>query len=316
MSLGKDDGELLYRIFYPHAHLRRAQLMSRNGRFVHYTTAEAAIKILNAGEVWLRNASCMNDISEVEHGLQRLYAAYKALKFRDVLASIGIDIDAFEKMFNDHVDILRQDSYLACLSEHDDAEDEIGRLSMWRAYGKQNGVAIVMNNSAFVSESHALGAYTFPVGYFDDGEFQQNFSNIIDGINLNISKIVSVDKNKLIELIFNAFRFSALCTKHRGFSEEKEWRVVFSPVLPHPGRISSGVEIVNGVPQRVCKVKLEDIPDNGLIGLSPKSMIDRIIIGPTHYDVEVARTFMDVLSKVGVKNSYEKVYVSNIPLRI
>src|ERR1017187_5880061 len=37
-------------------------------RFVHYTTAEAALKIITGKRLWMRNSNCMADYREVQHG--------------------------------------------------------------------------------------------------------------------------------------------------------------------------------------------------------------------------------------------------------
>ena len=45
--------------------------------FVHYTSAENFMNIFNAAapSIWMRNAKCMNDVSEIEHGLSRISLA-------------------------------------------------------------------------------------------------------------------------------------------------------------------------------------------------------------------------------------------------
>jgi hypothetical protein len=39
-----------------------------HARFVHYTTAEAALNIICTKRFWLRNTNCMSDYCEVQHG--------------------------------------------------------------------------------------------------------------------------------------------------------------------------------------------------------------------------------------------------------
>lgn len=76
-------GIRLKSIFMPHARKQREALyMGSTGlkpwvRFVHYTSAEAAFKIIESKRVWMRNTTCMADYSEVQHGfeiLQRFFA--------------------------------------------------------------------------------------------------------------------------------------------------------------------------------------------------------------------------------------------------
>jgi len=37
-------------------------------RFVHYTSAESALKIITSKRLWMRNTTCMADYREVQHG--------------------------------------------------------------------------------------------------------------------------------------------------------------------------------------------------------------------------------------------------------
>ena len=50
----------LERIFMPLAHSKRDKIRKQGGRFVHYTSAENAVKIITSQRIWMRNARCMN----------------------------------------------------------------------------------------------------------------------------------------------------------------------------------------------------------------------------------------------------------------
>jgi|SRR5215467_5562609 len=66
----------LQSIFMPFALRRRDAVAQRNGRFVHYTTAESGLNIISSKTLWMRNTTCMSDYSEVQHGgriLQRFF---------------------------------------------------------------------------------------------------------------------------------------------------------------------------------------------------------------------------------------------------
>src|SRR5215469_16282671 len=74
-------GIRLEQIFMPYAHRQRAELLQKQGatasretafRFAHYTSAEAALNIINTKRIWMRNTSCMVDYSEVRHGYDLL----------------------------------------------------------------------------------------------------------------------------------------------------------------------------------------------------------------------------------------------------
>ena len=60
---------------------------------MHYTTAEAALKIIDSKRVWMRNTTCMADYREVQHGfemLQRFFGdATKKKEFYDAMNDIS-----------------------------------------------------------------------------------------------------------------------------------------------------------------------------------------------------------------------------------
>jgi hypothetical protein len=62
----------LENVFMPYAIARRTKIYKENGRFVHYTSAENALKIIQSKQMWMRNARCMTDYIEVSHGYQML----------------------------------------------------------------------------------------------------------------------------------------------------------------------------------------------------------------------------------------------------
>jgi hypothetical protein len=168
-SLSDEDTARLNEVFFPYSTAKFRDVRERGTRFVHYTRADAAISIIRNKEVWLRKSTTMNDFMEVEHGIECLQQAYRdtsgeALRKTLEYLSPGA-IDKFHALFDGWLPHFRNQTYLMCLSEHDDSEDNLGRLSMWRAYGSSAGVALVLNNNPFVSDSNALDVYTSPVRY-------------------------------------------------------------------------------------------------------------------------------------------------------
>ena len=72
MSDDYKKGEELHSIFMPTPDQRIQTLVNTHGRLAHYTTAEAAIKILHDRCMWLRNARNMHDFSEVVYGFNQI----------------------------------------------------------------------------------------------------------------------------------------------------------------------------------------------------------------------------------------------------
>jgi hypothetical protein len=223
-------------IFYQYAYRKNLSVSADDARFVYYTTADTALLILQNKEIWMRNATCLNDFMEIEHGFNCLNAAYgsQSGRFKAVVDGIFPGSSArIEQLFNGWLPHFRRDTYISCFSEHDPTENRIGRLSMWRAYGGDRGIAIVVKTAPFLRQTDALRAYSSPVAYLDIDGFQSEFSALLDRIEANRDFIESLGEDLLTTHLFTVFRSAMVCTKHPGFAEEREWRVIYSPTFNH-----------------------------------------------------------------------------------
>jgi hypothetical protein len=307
-------------IFMPHAARRQTTVYTEKTRFVHYTNASAAFGILRSREVWMRKVDCMNDVSEVRYGMGRLYDACDPNAFRDRLKAALNAIsptlfDEFAKLWGGWEPHLLGDTYVLCLSEHDASEDILGRLSMWRAYGRDCGVALVVNTEVFRRPGGTFGAITSPVAYFTRDEFMAAFEELVSNIETNIEFLKTFGHSPVMGALFGVFRFAAVGTKHPGFVEEREWRVVYSPKIDQSKYLIRDVVVINGVPQPIYKIPLRDVPDAGLIGAEISALLERIIIGPTDYGSAIIDAFVELLAAAGVPEPEKKIFRSDIPLR-
>jgi hypothetical protein len=138
-------------IFMPHSRRQRDETYARQTehnaaiktatlRFVHYTSADAALSIIKTKRFWMRNAMCMADYREVQHGFDIFNRFFSNQAKRDrFIAALdasaqGAALDAITA-FNQNWNTIRFDTYIASVSEHDREEDSHGRLSMWRGFG-------------------------------------------------------------------------------------------------------------------------------------------------------------------------------------
>lgn len=318
-NIESNDLEELARVCFPYAARRTEEMKANGNRFVYYTTAEVAMHILRNQQIWLRNALLMNDFSEISHGFACLNAAYNGPSgtvLKAALASCFPDLPReVEDMFNALLPNVRGDTYLTCFSEHCLDEDRRGRLSMWRAYGGATGVAVVINGAVMHGDSTALGALSSPVYYADSEAFAKDFMEVASGIRAATPLLKRVGKDAVRSTVFQMLRFAALCTKHPGFQEELEWRVIASPTIYSTPRLSTSIEVIQGVPQQVVKIKLESAPDEGLVGLGLRELLDRIIIGPCEFPQMTAAAFYKVLVDLGFDDAQDRVVVADIPLR-
>jgi hypothetical protein len=314
-----DTDDQLAALFFPYATKKQNDVRNGKTRFVHYTTAEAAVRIIQNREVWMRRTTTMNDYMEVEYGFECLNAAYKGEAAARMKVALEEEFpgtcEELERRFNLWLPSFRGETYVTCISEHDDNEDGIGRLSMWRAYGATAGVAIVLNSTAFATASDALRAYTSPVAYLSDAQFFREFGLVSENIASNRELWRDLGQESVIEAVFQMMRFSTVCTKHPGFHEEREWRIIHTPALEGTDRLPSNVEVVRGVPQCVHKIPLKNYPDEGFLGAEVAELIERIIIGPAVDAWSMRDAFVRLLEEAGSKDARSRVVISEIPLR-
>ncbi|MFM7347133.1 MAG: hypothetical protein ACKO1J_17400 [Tagaea sp.] len=184
MELSKEELLKLEEIFTPYAVTQQRQHVGRGYRFVHYTSAEAALKIIKSRRMWLRNVTCMSDYKEVEHGLDLLNQILKQQgnegPFMSAMASVGNGlVNEAIGLFNRWLPITRGDTYIACLSEYwGDIHDERGRLSMWRAFGHGPRVAIVLKPPVDTRAADPLNVVFSPVAYLEPNDASSVFSNV------------------------------------------------------------------------------------------------------------------------------------------
>lgn len=267
----------------------------------------------------MRSTLVMNDFSEVRHGFECLSQAYKAEAGRQLDSSIeriypGLPSE-IKAIFASWVPHFRQDTFVTCISEHDRLEDKYGRLSMWRAYGGNSGVAIILNGDVCFRPSDALGAYTYPVAYIDEDGLAAHLKEVALQFEENEQFIRKIGREATRNAMFSLLRSATVCTKHPAFKEEREWRIVASPRLTPTPRLTQSIETIGGIPQEVLKIPLKNFPDQGLFGVEPNEFIERILIGPSEHSDVVRRALLAELIGAKVADPEAKIYVTGIPLR-
>jgi hypothetical protein len=293
---------------------------------VHYTSASNALRIIRSRRITLRNASLMNDFSEINHGERCLISGWNSVhglgltphegRLFQLLGRVSPTIfPAIEQGYNRHLNIRKADTFILSLAEHNDqAEGSIGKLSMWRAYGGRTNVAIVVHPGFLFSESET-SVYSAPVIYSSAQEFPDlYFSRLVDSIERNFEKVSSLDRDYIVQCVLSSFNTMALATKHPGFFEEKEWRLIYAPWQDKSDSINYEIIDIGGIPQKVFHVELEDRntekPSTGL-----NNLLKKIIVGPTENPWVLYEAFVEELERAGVEDAPNKVVVSDIPMR-
>ena len=289
----------------------------------HYTTSENSLNILNSNQFWLRNARCMNDYSEITNGVEliaeTLRADDKALLSRllNILGKGDSDQSSdFIAGWDNWIMSHSANVFIGCLAECS-PDEVVGKLSMWRAYGSSTGgVCFIFDTQPFVAESDLLGAYTLPVCYYDQSQIYQFLEQAISTLEANKDVLDPLTSEELTTNVLGLLVFRAIGLKHRGFSEEEEWRIVRLLGTPNSNHIQTAVENVGGIPQTVQKISLVNDPENGLFGADIPSLLHRVIIGPSKYPDVVGNALLHKLNSMGVNDAESKIVYSGIPLRM
>lgn len=313
------DQDIYRDIFFSHSAEARSRAIENGGRFAYYTTSATAHLILENKELWMRNTAVMNDFTEVAHGLNCLIRSYQSSAGDELKAAMngcfpGVSSE-WSALFDSWIPIIRRNTYILSVSEHPRTEDQYGRLSMWRAYGGNAGVAFVFNGGPMFRPSDALRAYSSPVAYLGSDGVAEEMRKIASGLRTHASYVRQQGKEWLKSGMFEAFRFAAICTKHPAFLEEREWRVVSTQVLHESVRLKPTPEIIGGVTQLLLKLKLADLPEEGLTGLTIPDFLERVLIGPCEHPEVIAASLTDLLESAGVENAKEKIHITGVPLR-
>jgi len=227
-------------IFMPYLRRQRDRAYEGLGssgrlRLAHYTSAEAALKIIRSKRLWMRNARCMSDYSEVQHGDQLLRGFFgDVFNRQEFLSALDASVpgagnegfELYERSLND----LALATYIASASEHHRSEDSHGRLSMWRAFGgNKAGVAIVLGIPWYSRASLKLSLVVSPVAYLSADEVNIELRQVIKNVRDKAEFMRSVNRVWVVGWVYNMLAIGAVCLKHKGFHEELEWRGIHFP---------------------------------------------------------------------------------------
>jgi DUF2971 family protein len=287
----------------------------------HYTSVQSAELILKSEELWLSNPLFMNDLEELRFGIYegaRLFPQFAL----SAAGGRGDRAGRIVQLFNHYLGHWQEnsafDTYVFCLSEHDPRNTD-GILSMWRGYGAHgNGAALVFNTAKIPQPVQA----PFVIAKLTYATRDRRRNTLGQGLSewARITKEADLPDDALTAAAYAAFDFlkgSAITTKHVGFSEEQEWRIIYVPEYDRQGLLKGQLDYTIG--QRGVEPKLKykvapvfDVPGERI---SLSGVLEFIILGPTISSPLAKRAFCRMLDRIGKGQFSDRVYSSEIPLR-
>jgi hypothetical protein len=286
-------------IFMPEANRQREKLLKRqidewsepsSLRFAHYTSADAAMKILRSKRIWMRNTNSMTDYREVAHGYDILRNFFSdQAKVAELIAAVDACSPGAAKNAIDNFDgwlksYLLLNIFVSSISEHRQREDRHGRLSMWRAFGGQKTrVALIIKVPWFTGAAEELGVIFSPVAYLTELEVHTVIGEVIANVQRDKDFLKTISAATIQGYVFSMLLTGITCLKHEGFDEEREWRAIYAPQISSSPLMQKRIEVVSGVPQQIYELPLDEKLSQKIAGLDLFAMLDRIIIGPSQY---------------------------------
>ena len=310
----------LIRCLMPSTTQESDQLDPDKTKLAHYTTAESGLKILRSRVLWLRNATLMNDFSEIQHGMK----CFKQSLDKDMSNVFTKLLDPYHPgVFSNAVNRIHQEiklhgnhTYMTSLSEHP-IDRRNGQLSMWRAYGGPiSGVAIIFNSEAVKgSSTNNIQTYASKVFYGDPDRFSDELRRAARNLHSIASELSLLPYDVVEGVIFRCLLFLILTCKHQSFIEEQEWRLIHQPSIASSMHVKYTVECLRGIPQVVSNIPLVNTEELQMPQIDVKNVVHQVIVGPCAYPNQVAHAFQQVLRELEIPNANARVVVAEIPLR-
>lgn len=299
-------------------------ILSDRPKFAHYTSLHSLEKILVSEELWFSNPLFMNDLEEMHFGITEGVKLFNESKSK-IVAAVGsaIRFQIVEKAFLERLyefDARHAiDTFVFCASSHETNNTD-GVLSMWRAYGGNgNGAALVFNTEHITTQKSDSPLIMARVHY-DSGAGRKAWldqridawCNAVFSLNLDDRQIAVTAR-----VLFSIIQVYAVTSKHHGFSEEKEWRLIYMPERDIIGFREKNLHYIvgkNGIEPKL-RFPIAPLPLSDPEHFTFDSIISQIILGPSLSSPLARTSVIQMLKVIKKPNLIPKVSSSTIPLR-
>jgi hypothetical protein len=298
-------------------------LLQKKPLLAHYTSINVLEKIMKSDEIWFSNPLVMNDLEEVRFGVlegMRLFqlseAVNRACQTPDRTNLLKHAFNHFYQQFNEQHAF---DTYVFCLSEHDPKNTD-GLLSMWRGYGGQGSGAALVFNTSFIEAPDESSPLILARVHYASAEDRRAWldSKITQWAEILEKSAIPDDKLYVAAYhLFNLIKFFALKSKHDGFKEEQEWRLIYMPERDTQGvgkeRFKFDYLMTNRGVEPKMRFTIKPLDPSQTWTFA--TILDRIILGPSLSSWLARRGVERMLETVGKPEFREKIATSRIPLR-
>ena len=299
-------------------------ILAERPLFAHYTSISVVEKIMKNEEVWLSNPLFMNDLEEMRFGVQQGIIQFDQLRL-EITNMLGSPVrfriveSAFMDMWREFDTSHALDTFVFCLSKHR-PDDNDGVLSMWRAYGGSGSGAALIFNTAHMTSLKSDSQLVIARVHYGSGDARKAWlcGRIREWLNIVQALSLTDDQLRIAaRVLFVVIKIYALTSKHHGFIEENEWRVIYLPERDRIGLRDKNLHYVigkNGVEPKL-KIKIAPLPISEPEEFTFGSILDRIILGPSLASPLARACIVRMLQVIGKSDFSQRVFSSTIPLR-
>ncbi|HTI88286.1 MAG TPA: DUF2971 domain-containing protein [Alphaproteobacteria bacterium] len=278
----------------------------------HYTSGHSLIQIVQSGELWSTQISCLNDHREFRHASTLFLQALEEYADTNTLD----DDDRF--LFEEARKALLADSapknwwFVACFS---DSKDD---LSQWRAYsGGEGGYAIAFHAKAIALVGAADQSYLAPVQY--DENIQRDIAREVaagtfkffrEGLKTRGAEPREEWLRSFFAAWSDAITYLAPIVKHKAFAGEREWRFVRKlrdTDFPRMRYVQRQMMMSRHLP-----LTLSTATSSSGKKLLP---IAEVMVGPSRHKQVSQISVGDLLRTVGYPDAERNVTVSDAPFQ-
>jgi hypothetical protein len=286
----------------------------------HYTSVQVAEQVIKNQEIWLSHPFYMNDLEELRfgmlQGIQNFSTYAQAAATTSARAQILLDHFMFYIGHMNEQTLVN--TYVLCLSEHAPTDPD-GLLSMWRTYASQgHGVAIIFNTRNIPDPPQA----PLRIGKVIYGSPQERVQLLRSGLEewVRITQAANLPDGRLYLAAYGAFYFVksfALLTKHSGFKEEAEWRIIYVPEIDPGGALVNqfSYHISGRGAEPKLKFKIAPVLGGSPDTLSLTRLVHCILLGPSVASPIAQDAFRRVLRGTCLEGFEDRIFASSIPLR-
>lgn len=294
---------------------------ARRPLLAHYTSIDVAFQILTGRELWLSNPLRMNDRDEASFIVRSslsLLASHEGIKRSLKDPALFQELEAaYATAVNHYLDGVVFDTYVVCFCEHS-ATDENGLLSMWRGYGSDGAGAAVVFDTSRLDPDMDLGLWLGRVHYGTDAErmgwidaILNKLSELIPSLRLDTASARRIAVHLIRRIIT-----LGLSTKHDGFAEEHEWRVVYQRERDDDvDRHIDSLDCFFGPRGIEPKLRLQMGGKAGHEHLDPSNLVSKVMLGPAMDNPLAEAAFKRALLKKNLPGLADRVNSSRTPYR-